>query len=242
MLAAALANDPAIEYAEPDRRMHPALVPDDPSYALQWHYLSPPAEMGGANLPPAWDLTTGGSSVVVAVIDTGSLPGHPDLAGRYIGGYDFIDDSVTSNDGDGRDGDASDPGDWVTLEESLTSDYAGCAVDNSSFHGAHVAGTIGAATGNGTGVAGINWVSTILAVRVLGKCGGNVSDIIDAIRWSAGVPVSGVPANPNPARVLNLSLSGIGDCDSSTQDAIDDAVAAGAVVVVAAGNSNYRRR
>ena len=226
--------------------MQPLLLPNDPGLASQWHYRGPPAEMGGANLPPAWDLTTGSAGIVVAVIDTGSMPGHPDLAGRFIGGYDLIADLPTGNDGDGRDADPTDPGDWITAAESAGAVFSGCPIQDSSFHGTHVAGTIGAASNNGVGVAGINWVSKILPVRVLGKCGGWTSDVVDGIRWSAGLAVPNVPANTNPARVLNLSLGGyachgspqVCDCGTSTQSAIDDAVDAGAVVVVAAGNSN----
>ncbi|MCX7671772.1 MAG: S8 family serine peptidase, partial [Anaerolineae bacterium] len=99
-------------------------------------------------------------------------------------------------------------------------------------------GTIGAASNNGTGVAGINWQSLILPVRVLGRCGGAISDIADGMRWAAGLPVPGAPANSHPARVINLSLGGLGTCGTTYQDAIHAIVAAGATVVVAAGNSN----
>ena len=222
VLAALLANDPIVEYAEPDLLMQPLLVPNDPSYASQWHYKSPPGEMGGVNLQPAWDLTTGAASIVVAVIDTGSLPLHPDLAGRFIGGYDFISDARSGNDGDGRDTDPSDAGDWIDSTENASGFFKGCPIQNSSFHGTHVAGTIGALTGNSTGVAGINWVSKILPARVLGKCGGYLSDVADAIRWSAGLAVPGVPDNANPARVLNLSLGGDA-CAANGQNCVCDA-------------------
>ena len=112
-------------------------------------------------------------------------------------------------------------------------------MSNSSWHGTHVSGTIGAVSDNGIGVAGINQGSKIQPLRVLGKCGGYTSDIADAIRWSAGLTVSGIPNNnPTPDRVVNISLGGSGACDSTTQNAINAAVAAGTVVVVAAGNSN----
>ncbi|HET7033544.1 MAG TPA: S8 family serine peptidase, partial [Casimicrobiaceae bacterium] len=245
-LASQLESDQTIDYAVPDLVKQPLRVPNDPLYSSQWNYMSPPGEMGGANLPPAWDRTTGAANIVIAVIDTGSLPGHPDLAGRYVGGYDFIANVLVANDGDARDADPSDPGDWITSAESASGFFAGCPVQNSSFHGTHVAGTIGAASNNATGVAGINWVSRILPVRVLGKCGGFTSDIVDAIRWAVGIAVPGVPANPNPARVLNMSFGGYAcdingancACDAASQSAIDDAVAAGAIPVVAAGNSN----
>ncbi len=232
-----LATDPSIEYAAPDRLKQPKKIPNDPDYPQQWHYQSPPGEPGGVNLPPAWDITTGSAAIVVAVIDTGSLPLHPDLAGRYVGGYDMISDARIANDGDGREADASDPGDWITQAESLSGFFAGCPQGSSSWHGTHVAGTIGAASNNGIGVAGINWVSRILPVRALGKCGGFDSDIIDAMVWAVGGAVPGAPANPNPARVLNLSIGGSGTC-GPFQNAVDTALGAGAVVVIAAGNEN----
>ncbi|MEO8305539.1 MAG: S8 family peptidase, partial [Betaproteobacteria bacterium] len=246
LLARSLENDPAIEYAVPDLRKMPLLVPNDPLYTSQWHYMSPPSEPGGVNLPPAWSITTGAPSIAVAVLDTGSLALHPDLAGRYTGGYDFISDAQVGNDGDARDPNPADPGDWITSAENAAGLFQGCGARNSTFHGTHVAGTIGAASNNLTGVTGINWVSKIVPIRVLGKCGGYTSDIADGVRWAAGLAVPGVPANANPARVMNLSLGGYAcdinglncHCEAVMQDAIDAAVAAGSVVVVAAGNSN----
>ena len=257
VIAVRLSADPSVEYAEPDRRMFPMRVPNDPQYINQWHYKSPNAPdnvAGGANLPGAWDITTGSASVVVAVIDTGIRSNHADLVGRTVPGYDFVSEDspgvfLTANDGDGRDADPSDPGDWITAAEdggtAANGFFTGCAdpapggqTSDSSWHGTHVAGTIGAATNNGVGVAGINWTSKILPVRVLGKCGGSLSDILDGARWAAGLPVTGVPANANPAKVLNLSLGGSGPCSTAEQTAVNDITAAGAVFVVAAGNSN----
>lgn len=228
---------PDVEYTEPDLRMQTMVTPNDPRYPEQWHYFAPVAGVYGANLPGAWDITTGATSVVVAVIDTGIL-NHADLAGRTVPGYDFIGDSLIANDGNGRDSNPSDPGDWITSAESASGYFAGCPVSNSSWHGSHVAGTIAANSNNGAGVAGINWQAKILPVRVLGKCGGYTSDIVDGIRWAAGVSVSGVPANANPAKVINMSLGGSGACSSTYQNAINDAVNRGTVVAVAAGNSN----
>ncbi len=220
-LAQQLMLDPDVAYVEPDRKLYPLLVPNDPLYPQQWNYFE---AAGGINLPAAWDITTGSTGVVVAVIDTGIRP-HPDLANRTVPGYDFIGDTNVSNDGDGRDADPSDPGDY------------GCGL-NSSWHGTHVSGTVGAASNDGAGVAGVNWVSKILPARVLGKCGGYTSDIVDAMRWAAGMPIVGVPANANPARVENLSLGGTETCSNTFQRAIDDVVGRGTVVVVAAGNEN----
>ncbi len=230
-----------VEYAEPDYIRRPMLTPNDPQYASQWHYY----ETYGLNLPAAWDIITGTANVVVAVIDTGYRP-HADMAGRFVQGYDFIGldlynstlQPLTANDGDGRDNDASDPGDWITSAESTSGFFQGCPVSNSSWHGTHVAGTIGANSNNSVGVAGVNWGAKILPVRVLGKCGGYDSDIADGMRWAAGLSVSGVPDNANPAKVLNLSLGGSGACPTAYQSAIHAINAAGRIVVVAAGNSN----
>ncbi len=224
---------PEVAYAEPDQVLFPAMVPNDTYYANQWDLF----ETNGINAPAAWDITTGSASIVVADIDTG-ITNHADLSGRTVPGYDFISDSRIANDGNARDADPSDPGDWITAAESASGFFAGCPVENSSWHGTHTAGTIGAKSNNNQGVAGINWNSKILPVRVLGKCGGYTSDIVDGLRWSAGLAVSGVPANPNPAKVANLSLGGSGACDSTWQNGINAVNAAGMVVVVAAGNSN----
>lgn len=222
------ASDASIEYAEPDRRMFPLLTPNDPSYTSQWDLYD---ATGGIRAPAAWDRATG-AGVVVAVIDTGLRP-HADLAGQTVAGFDMINDLDVANDGNGRDADPSDPGDWVAAGECGT----GSPADTSSWHGTHVAGTIAAATNNGQGVAGIAFNAKIQAVRVLGKCGGYTSDIADAIVWASGGSVAGAPANTTPAKVLNLSLGGSGGCDTTTQNAVNGAVARGSVVVVAAGNS-----
>jgi len=222
-----------VEYAEPDRVLRHTATPNDPQYTNQWHYY----DTWGINAPGAWDITTGSSNVVVAAIDTG-ITNHADLSGRTLPGYDFISDARVANDGNGRDSDPSDPGDWITLAESVSGFFQDCDVSDSSWHGTHVAGTIGAATNNGVGVAGINWVSKIVPVRVLGKCGGYDSDIIDGMRWAAGLSVSGVPANPNPAKMLNMSLGGQGACGTAQQTAINEITSHGTTVIVAAGNSN----
>jgi serine protease len=246
VIAQRLAADPNVLYAEPDTIMRPMLVPNDPLYANQWHYFE---AAGGANLPTAWDITTGSPNIVIAVIDTGILLTHADLAGRTVSGYDFVSEDslgvfLTANDGNGRDSDPTDPGDWITADEDAGTDpsgdfFVGCGVSDSSWHGTHVAGTIGAASNNNLGVAGINWNSKILPVRGLGKCGGYLSDIVDGARWAAGLSVPGVPANTNPAHVLNLSLGAPVACGPAEQDAIDDiVVVAGKVVVAAAGNEN----
>lgn len=230
-LVAALQRQPGVLSVEVDRMMQHTAVPNDSRYSEQWHYFE---GTGGINLEAAWD-THDGSGVVVAVIDTG-ITGHSDLNANILPGYDFIDDTAVANDGDGRDSDPSDPGDWLQVWE--------CGFFNpsqprdSSWHGTHVAGTIAAITNNGLGVAGVAPGAKVLVARVLGKCGGYTSDIIDAIVWSSGGSVSGVPDNPNPAHVINLSLGGGGSCGGAMQSAIDTARDNGTTVVVAAGNSN----
>ncbi|MBC7684506.1 MAG: S8 family serine peptidase [Bdellovibrionales bacterium] len=224
-----VARDPDVEYAEPDRMMVKMLAPNDPRYGEQWHYFE---ATGGLRADTAWDITTG-SGVNVAVIDTGYRP-HADLSGQFLPGYDFITDAAIAADGNGRDSDASDAGDSTVAGQC----GAGSAASNSSWHGTHVAGTIAARTNNGVGVSGVAYNAKIVPVRVLGKCGGYTSDIADAIIWASGGAVSGVPANANPARVINMSLGGGGTCDTTTQNAINAARSRGTVVVVAAGNSN----
>ena len=224
-----LMNDPNVEYAEADKKMYPLAVPDDSRYNEQWHYYE---ATGGLNLPTAWD-TAQGTGVVVAVIDTGYLS-HADLVANILPGYDMISDLDVAQDGDARDSDASDNGDWAPAGVC----YNGSPASNSSWHGTHVSGTIAAVTNNNSGVAGVAYNSKVLPVRVLGRCGGYTSDIADGMIWAAGGSVSGVPANLNPAQVLNLSLGGSGSCSITTQNAIDTARSLGATVVVAAGNSN----
>ncbi len=224
-----LESDPNILSVEEDVLLKPTFVPNDQFYDLQWHYHE---ATGGMNAEAAWDTHTG-SGVVVAVIDTGYV-NHSDLDANRLPGYDFIGDTAVSVDGDGRDNDPSDPGDWASAGDCGVGEPA----TNSSWHGTHVAGTVAAVTDNSQGVAGVAYGAKFVPVRVLGKCGGYTSDIADGIIWASGGSVPGVPANANPAQVLNLSLGGGGSCQSTTQNAINTARANGAVVVVAAGNSN----
>ena len=226
------ASDPRVEYAEPDRMLHALLTPNDTRYNEQWHYFETTA---GIDAPAAWDKATG-SGVVVGIVDTGYRP-HADLSGQILPGYDFISDTFVSQDGDGRDSDASDPGDWMNAGECGGGEPA--QFEGSSWHGTHVAGTIAAKTNNASGVAGVAFNAKIVPARVLGKCGGYTSDIADAIVWVSGGSVSGVPANANPAKVINISLGGIGSCDTTTQNAINSARSRGANVIVAAGNENH---
>nr|WP_057924947.1 S8 family peptidase [Burkholderia ambifaria] len=235
-LAQAFAADGDVDHAEPDHPMQIRDMPSDPAYSQQWDLSDASV---GINAPPAWTRTKGSPTVVTAVLDTGYRP-HPDLVGNLLPGYSFISNVNTSNNGQPRGIDATDPGDWVTQQEldDSSGPYYHCASEpsSSSWHGTRVMGVIGATANNGIGVAGVSWLGRILPVRVLGKCGGTTSDIADAMRWAAGIPVAGVPSNPNPAKVINLSLGGVGACSATFQQAIDDVNAKGVTVVVAAGN------
>ena len=244
-----------IESVALDEIRYASLAPNDASYSQQWDMQPTSGGSYGINATAAWDVTTGSANYAVAVVDTGVRLDHPDLAGRTVQGYDFVHDAQVGNDGSGRDTDPNDPGDWITAAEAAAGYFAGCSPSSSSWHGTHVAGTIGAIGNNGTGVAGINWQSKILPVRVLGKCGGYDSDIIAGVRWAAGISISGVAANKFPARVINLSLGGYNSgcnpnnpdssackCPAEWQSAISEVVAKGVVVVVAAGNENVAAR
>ena len=214
-----LAADPDVEYVEPDRILKPVLTPNDTYFSNLWGMTDADA---GIRADQAWDTGNGGG-VVVAVIDTGYTD-HSDLSANIqLPGYDFVSDPTMSNDGDGRDPDAHDPGDYT-------------ANSNSSWHGTHVAGTVAAVGNNNEGVIGVAWGAKVLPVRVLGAGGGLLSDIADGLVWAAGGSVPGVPANANPAEVANLSLGGSGPCPITAQNAINTAVGLGTTVVVAAGN------
>jgi len=249
-----IAADPNVTAVYPDRlrqitqaasrlpNVQPAYVPNDPYFTSdQWHMLAPDGtatydggpNRGGANVPAAWDLADG-SGITIAVLDTG-ITAHPDVNTTFAdAGYDFISDAFVS----GRPTDDRVPGGWDLGDWTIG--YPGastCTQRNSSWHGTHVAGTAGAElTDNGVGMAGIAYAANIVPVRVLGHCGGYDTDIADAIVWAAGGSVEGVPANENPAHVINLSLGGAGACPASYSSAIAQANALGAVVVVAAGN------
>lgn len=237
-----------VVYADPVRmKQARSVVPDDPKFGKEWHLHSgDEAPAGAANVQAAWELTRGSPEVAVAVVDTGVLfkPTHPDLKSRLefadeggtaIVGWDLVSDAELARDGNGRDPKPKDEGDWQG---------AGYCGDNSeaqasSWHGSHVAGTIGAATDNGRGISGVDWFAKIVPVRVLAACGGSDADITDGIYWGAGRPdVPDTEANPLPARVINLSLGGDGPCSDSYQAAIDYALSRNAVVVVAAGNES----
>ncbi|MBM3690364.1 MAG: serine protease, partial [Actinobacteria bacterium] len=237
-IATELADSPDVVSARPDIRVHiaaervsPASVtlPNDTYTADLWGLWDSSRTGGGfgTRAAAAWP-TTRGAGAVVAVLDTG-IQAHPDLNANLVSGYDFVNDwwagYAAANDGNGRDPDPTDPGDW-------------CGSDWSSWHGTHVAGTIAAVADDAYGVAGVAPAAKVQPVRVLGRCGGYSSDILAAITWASGGSVPGVPANATPADAINLSLGGPGTCYSDDQSIIDAAIARGTSIVVAAGNEN----
>ncbi len=191
-------------------------TPNDPFFNLQWHYTQ-------IQLPAAWGITTGSNDVIVAVLDTGSS-NHPDLAGRFIAGYDFISSAANAGDGGGIDPDPTDVGDGNGLQPS-------------SFHGTHVAGTIGALTNNGSGVAGVTWSTRIMPLRVLGLQGGTDFDIGNAVRFAARLANNSNTLPPERAHILNLSLGGPGS-SQAMQDTYTAARNQGVTIFAAAGNNN----
>lgn len=238
-----LRADPAVVSVSVDRRVRRATVPTDPYFVgparYQWHLQNSSSVPGGINASTAWAGSTG-TGVVVAMLDGGYRP-HADLVGNLVRdrqgnviGHDFILDLWTANDGDARDADALDPGDWVPRSElNLCTD----GDPQSSWHGTHVAGLLGA-TANGREGVGVAFGAQVLPVRVLGRCGGYESDVLMAARWAAGLAVDGIAANPQPARVLNLSLAVDGSCASGAQEVVDEIRRAGVSIVAAAGNGS----
>jgi serine protease len=213
-----LASAAGVRYAESNLRVMPFAVPNDPRYSQQWHYPN-------MNLPAAWDITQGDDAIVMAVVDTGIVR-HPDLDARMLTGVDLISDGTKAGDGNGFDNDPTDMGKDMPN-------------GGSSFHGTHVAGTMGAVSNNGLGVAGVTWKGKLLPVRVLGTSGGTLGDIAAGMNWAAGGTVPGAPrANTTPARVINLSLGGRGTGGQAVQEIINDGVERGAIFVIAAGNAN----
>ncbi|QBQ53072.1 S8 family serine peptidase [Nitrosococcus wardiae] len=222
-----------IEWIEADTRMEAQSLSNDPFFHHQWN-LEGEKEgfLGGIEAIRAWEITRGSADTIVAVVDSGIRP-HPEFAARLLPGYDFVSEPGSANDGDGMDSDATDPGNW-----RVEGECGGQAARDSSWHGTHVAGIIAARGDNGFGMAGVDWHTRILPVRVLGRCGGTASDIANGMAWAAGLPVPGAPPNLHPAQVINLSLGGNGPCPRSHQEIINKILGKGVLVVVAAGNKS----
>ena len=234
-----IASDQTQQYQRVIREVETAAandsLPNDPFANQQWSFMPTDQFVGAADIFSSQLHNANQSEVVVAIVDSGLRLDHEDY--RTLPGYDFISDTVVGNDGDGRDDDPSDPGDWVDEVDVDNDTGESCQQTSSKWHGTAIAGIVGAESENQTGIAGGAKQALLLPVRVTGKCGGFVRDLIDGIRWAAGLPVNGVPDNPTPARVINLSVGFPGICKEEMQNAIDDAVKAGAILVTAATNS-----
>jgi len=214
---ARLADDRAIDLVAEEAWHRPLRTPNDPTLAQMWHL----DQIGAKS---AWDRTVGTSSQRIGVIDTGLVRAHPEFQGRVAAGFDFIASANAGNDGNGRDADFNDAGD-------------ACGGGGNSFHGTHVAGTMGAATDNGAGVAGLNWNAGLVIARSLGRCGGSTVDIMEAAAWMAGARINGVPdVGPNKVSVMNLSLGVANRCSAYEQQMVDFVTNQGVLMVVAAGN------
>lgn len=257
-----LRSDPDVEWVtinSIEKRMWTA--PNDPGYTSpdannsQWWIKAAGGNRGVPDIPAAWTVLEGAGSlgpVLTAVLDSGVRFDHPDLAGQVINGYDFVSEYDYANDGNTLDPDASDPGDWVSAADKRTNPNSfdsDCIEENSSWHGTHIAGQLAAKTGNGIGIAGMLWqlqaaagnAPVVLGVRVAGKCGAPVNDIIEGMYWAAGIGYpNSPPLNPNPVRVISLSFGGNYACTPTDSGAYIAAIAklneAGVLVVAAAGN------
>ena len=212
-----LRQDTTVRWAEPNWILTSSAVPGDPAYVRQrWHYEQ-------LQLPAAWDINQGDSTVTVAIVDTGVRTEHPDLAIGLVAGKDFVR-GPNAADGDGIDDDPTDPG---------NAGPGGSVI----FHGTHVAGTLAATGGNGIGVTGVSWRSNLLPIRVLGDDGsGTLADILQGIRYAAGLANDSGTVPPNRADIINLSLGALRSCTQAESDVIAAARAAGVIVVAAAGN------
>jgi len=238
-LADQLSQLEEVEFAEPDALRKINALPNDPLFPKQWYLQN--KQVSASNFSGAWELGTGTRQTVVAVLDTG-ITDHPDLRNKLVPGYNFISDPVLAMNGTGRSANPSDPGDYI--DANVRNDPAfvrACGAENltydteSSWHGTQVAGLIAAQTNNAYGMAGAGWGLRILPIRALGKCGGRDSDIQAAMLWAAGIPVPGVPNNPYPARIINLSLGSSSPCTRSYTSVLAQ-LSGKALVVAAAGN------
>jgi serine protease len=240
-LLARIAADPDVEYAVADQYRWPHALPADPLFNEQWYFQN--VQPSATRAEQAWDVTVGSSTTIVAVLDTGVRFEHPDLlrvaqAGKLLDGFDFVSNSPFANDGDSRDNNPADPGDWVSATDMQQAPFniPACELADSSWHGTRTSSLIAALTNNAQGLAGSGWNTLVLPVRVLGKCGGTDSDIIAGMRWAAGINVPGVPTNTRPAQIINLSLGGSGACSAAYQSAVNEITARGVLLVASVGN------
>ena len=210
--------DPRVRIAEPNYHLALTPLPDDPYLHEQWG----PFAVGA---PVAWHNETGDTNpVTVAIIDSGVDLEHPDLAARLLPGYDFCGDDTIECE--------------ATDANPQVYDWWG------NRHGTHVAGIVGATINDQYGTAGIAPTVRLLPIKVFPDNASGVSPMsvtITALRWAAGLPVDGIPINPNPADVINLSLGGAFTSEIF-QEALDDVHELGIVIVAATGNETTEHR
>ncbi len=218
-VARAYAADPAVAWCEPDRVVRTALLPNDFFLATQGSWGQPFADLWGLHriaVAAAWDVSRG-AGVLVAIVDTGIDYNHPDLAANVWTNPGEIAANGLDDDGNGYVDDVR-GWDFADGDADPIDDYG---------HGTHVAGTVAAVGGNGTGVVGVAYESRVMAVRGLGTGGfGYETDLAEAILYAVD----------NGADVINASWGGTGAMQV-VSDAIATAHAAGVVFVAAAGNS-----
>ena len=223
--AAALRRQPGVVWAEPDALVSLFLVPNDPYFASSGSWGQSYPDLWGLHkmgLEQAWDVTTGGYGVVVAVPDSGLDFMHPELAGRIWTNTDEIPGNGLDDDHNGFVDDVN-GWDFVHGDNDPADDLG---------HGTHVAGTIGAATNNALGVAGLTWRGSVMPIKGLGNTGsGPTSTVAQAVLYAVD----------NGADIINCSWGGLGH-SQTLQDAVDYCYAQGCIVVGAAANYNADAR
>ena len=230
-----LSADPRVAYVERNFVVQADATPNDPEFAKLWGLHNTGQTVNGTagtadadiDAPAAWDVTTGSTAVTVAVIDTGVDFSHPDLGGSQTASplmWINPGENCTGCRTNGVDDDGNGYKDDYRGWDFVNSDNNPFDDDN---HGTHVSGTIGALGNNGTGVAGVNWTTKIMALKFLDANGsGTNADAIEAILYAAD----------KGADVLNNSWGGVG-YSQAVRDAIAVADQAGGLFVAAAGNS-----
>jgi serine protease len=220
-LAKKVSGIDGVEWAEPKFVYELALIPNDPSLPQQWYLTKIQAQQ-------AWDLSTGDTSIVIGIIDTGVDWDHPDLAANIWRNWGEIPDNGIDDDGNGF------------IDDYIGWDFGGLTgiADNNPMedrpdHGTHVAGIASAVTNNGIGVASIGFNSKIMAVKTSQDNLRNAQGQALIAYGYEGI----IYAAENGANVVNLSWGGSG-FSLLAQDVINIATAAGVLVVAASGNNN----
>ncbi|MBT6038624.1 MAG: S8 family serine peptidase [Halieaceae bacterium] len=217
ILAKRLQKEPGIVLAEPNWQVSTKATTNDSFLRFMWH-------LDQISVPAAWDTTTGDPGVIIAVVDTGIISTHPDIEGQLVDGYDFISDVESAGDGDGIDPDPTDIGEGSN------------ALRSGDFHGLHVTGTIGATGNNNQGIAGIAYSSQVMPLRALGADGsGSTYDILQAVRYAAGLTNDANVLPSNPAAVINLSIGGAG-FSQTAQNLYTTVANTGVLIAAASGN------